>query len=285
MKFKEITLQDKELIDEFTKEVKTSFYRFASLFIWKEVFKYRYAVINEQLCITGSFEGKTYAFFPLGKGDKGPVIEKLYSVFGSELIIGPMNKEMKSELENTGICGVFKQNRNQSEYIYSRKSLAELSGKTLHAKRNFINRFVQAFEWTYRPMTKPVLKECAEALENWFPVLTPEDDLYWEHRAIGRIADEFERLNLLGGAVYIGEKPVAFTLAEKVGDTAVVHTEKADKNVPGAYPMINHEFVRRELEDVEYVNREEDLGIEGLRKAKLSYKPEFLTEIFTFKKM
>lgn len=176
--------------------------------------------------------------------------------------------------------------RQDSDYIYLREKLATLSGKKLHGKRNHINRFEENHpDWTYEPISSANEDECAKMAMRWCLDNCADDEQNWIHDKIDesklvvyaiRHRDE---LGMKGGALRVGGEIIAITLGEELTpDTFVVHFEKAFYDVQGAYPMINREFVRNELENYTYVNREEDLGEEGLRKAKLSYRPELLLD-------
>ena len=158
-----------------------------------------------------------------------------------------------------------------------------MSGKKLHGKRNHINKFKANYEgrWVYESMTKDNLEDCFQMALRWRNENGCEEDP--EKR--GEICVTlnalrlFEELELKGGVLRVDGEVVAFTLGEPVcSDTFVVHIEKAYADIQGAYPMINQQFVEHECQNYQYVNREEDTGAEGLRKAKLSYRPVFLVE-------
>ncbi len=163
------------------------------------------------------------------------------------------------------------------------RELATLSGKKLHGKRNHINKFKSLFEdrWSYESMTKDNLEECFQMALKWRAENDCEDDD--EKRGEMCVALNslrlFEELHLTGGVLRIDGKVVAFTIGEPIcEDTYVVHIEKAYADVQGAYTMINQQFVEHECMNYKYVNREDDTGAEGLRKAKLSYRPAFMVE-------
>ncbi len=176
--------------------------------------------------------------------------------------------------------------RQDSDYIYLREKLATLSGKKLHAKRNHIHRFEENYpDWKYETITEENINECSRMAMQWCLDNGADLDDNWEHDKIDEsklviyAMRHREELGMIGGALRAGGQIVAVTLGERLtDDTFVVHFEKAFSDVQGAYPMINREFVRNELEEYTYVNREEDLGEEGLRKAKLSYRPERLLD-------
>ena len=171
--------------------------------------------------------------------------------------------------------------RQDSDYLYEREKLASLAGKKLHGKRNHIHRFEERYpDWHYESMCDENEELCAKMAMKWCLDNCADQDANWQHERIDesklvvyaiRHRDE---LGMKGGALFAGGQVVAITLGEHLtDDTFVVHFEKAFPEIQGAYPMINREFVRNELKEYTYVNREEDLGDEGLRKAKLSYRP------------
>lgn len=176
--------------------------------------------------------------------------------------------------------------RDDFDYIYSRDKLATLSGKKLHGKRNHINRFEEAYpSWKYERMSPENEEECARMAMKWcinnctLEMSEMDFEKIDESKIVVYAIRHREELGLIGGAIRVDGKVIAISLGEPLTeDTFVVHFEKAYSDIQGAYPMMNREFVRNELMDYRYVNREEDLGVEGLRKAKLSYYPEFLYE-------
>lgn len=178
----------------------------------------------------------------------------------------------------------FKTDRDDSDYIYIREKMATLAGKKLHGKRNHIHRFEeQNPDWQYETMTDANEEECAQMAMQWCVGNCMDERNEIEYKKIDesklvvyaiRHRKEF---GMVGGALRAGGRIIAITLGERVtDDTFVVHFEKAFSEIQGAYPMINREFVRHELSSYTYINREEDLGVERLRKAKMSYRPEFL---------
>ena len=177
-------------------------------------------------------------------------------------------------------------NRNDSDYIYAREKMAALSGKKLHGKRNHIHRFEeQNPDWKYETISEKNEEDCAKMAMHWCmdncmaDQNTIEYDKIDESKLVVYAIRHREEFGMIGGALRVNGQIIAITLGEKLTkDTFVVHFEKAFAKIQGAYPMINREFVRHELSDYTYINREEDMGIEGLRKAKMSYRPEILLD-------
>ena len=192
---------------------------------------------------------------------------------------------MVSVLEETFPDTFFiKPDRDHFDYIYTREKLATLSGKKLQGKRNHCNKFRKSYpNYEYRPLTKEMIPECIAVEENWRAV-TKEDnedteELSEELRSMTRVFDLWDEIGAIGGTIWVDGKLIAFTfgcpITDKVFDVCV---EKADTAYEGAFSIINQEFAQHLPEQYEYMNREEDLGLEGLRYAKLSYKPDILLE-------
>ncbi|MDR2525860.1 MAG: phosphatidylglycerol lysyltransferase domain-containing protein [Oscillospiraceae bacterium] len=171
--------------------------------------------------------------------------------------------------------------RADADYIYKRSDLAELPGKKYHQKRNHIARFDRERSWEYCALQPADLPECLEMLRGWEALNADRDPVGLEHEfnALHRSFANFELFELKGGLLRSEGQIVAFTLGEAINaQVFCTHFEKAFATMPGAYQLINREFAARALSGYEYVNREEDIGSEGLRRAKLSYYPEILLE-------
>jgi hypothetical protein len=169
------------------------------------------------------------------------------------------------------------------EYIYLSEKLITLSGKKLQSKRNHINRFkADHHDWVYSPITsRAELDECARMLDEWEDVNTSMIDFSKRHDYIATkiMIENFDDLQLRGGAIRVNGKIVAFTIGEPLtADSFVIHVEKAFAKMNGAYTVINQQFIENEASGFTYINREEDMGFENLRKAKMSYYPDILLE-------
>ena len=171
-------------------------------------------------------------------------------------------------------------NRDAADYVYETEKLAALAGKKLHGKRNHINKFKNLYpDWTYESLNESNVEECFQMALKWRNQNGCDDDAEKNAEMCVTLNSLrlYKELGLKGGVLKIGSRIVAFSVGEPLcSDTFVVHIEKAFPDVEGAYPMINQQFVQHECMDYLYVNREEDTGAEGLRKAKLSYRPVFL---------
>lgn len=170
------------------------------------------------------------------------------------------------------------------DYIYNSSDLIGLSGKKYHSKRNHIKRFKEN-DWCFRAMTSSDFDECIVFAADFYNRSDYSDhSAVVEQYAINTYFNNFETLGLKGGVLYCNGQLAGFTIGEQLNsDTFVVHIEKARADIQGAYPTLCNEFAKLCAADFQYINREEDLGIEGLRKSKLSYHPAFLQEKYTIK--
>jgi len=171
--------------------------------------------------------------------------------------------------------------REHWDYVYSIEELTKLSGNRFHKKRNLVSQFTRAYSFDYRPLTADCIEEVLQMQFDWSQWREAEGDatLKAENRAIARVVKSWDRLpNLLGGAIRVDGHMAAYTVAEALDDsTLVIHFEKGHTGFKGIYQAINQMFLEHQGQDHTFVNREQDLGDEGLRHAKLSYNPvEFL---------
>jgi hypothetical protein len=174
--------------------------------------------------------------------------------------------------------------RDNSDYVYLAKDLINLSGNKYHRKKNHVNQFIKNHAFEYHPLNAELVKRVLGMQEAWCQirecVLKP--DLLAEDFAVREALTHFEELGYQGGAVLINSVVEAFSLGELLNqDTAVIHIEKANPEVLGLYAAINQLFCLNAWSKVMYINREQDMGVEGLRKAKESYYPHHMVKKFT----
>ncbi|MGI5902055.1 MAG: DUF2156 domain-containing protein [Desulfitobacteriia bacterium] len=287
--FKKIRLEDKEWIRTLLKSADMGgcHQNFTNLFTWSGFFGYRVARINDFLVVKGELEdNEKYYLYPAGTGDIKPVLESMFEdaeKSGHDFKLLGLSEDNREELSGL-YPGFFKYEymRNSSDYVYLLDKLINLKGNKLSSKRNHINFFKRHNKdnWSFELITADNLEECREMNKAWCLEHDCKDDIYLfsEYCAVRRCFDNFFELGLEGGLIRVGGKIVAFTMGEVLNsDTYVIHVEKAFDYVRGAYQMINREFavyVREKYPHLTYMNREEDMGHEGLRKAKLSYRPD-----------
>lgn len=287
IKWKDISVEDKTEITNYYEEQqsKSCEATFANNYLWAPHYDVQFAIIDNFL-VSRSLKGHEAVSFPAGAGDAKAVIEKLMTYFeeiSKPFCIYSVTPDQFANLEQW-FPGIFQieYDRDSADYVYETEKLITLSGKKLHSKRNHLNRFKEMYpNWSYEKITKENKEECISMAYEWKEQNHCEehDEKHKEFCVTIRALKEMEALELAGGLIRIEGKVVAFALGEKCSDdTFVVHIEKAFAEIQGAYPIINQQMAEHEGQNYTYINREEDTGEEGLRKAKLSYKPVFLIE-------
>lgn len=294
MDFKKLTLEDKQLFNKYLNPYKflSCEYSFTTLYIWKDACDIQYAIYKESLIIKKKdFEGNYYFMQPLGykEEDLKELLRCLlqyqkennmkYIFKDLEEDFAEKIKSLYKEEQNVYI----KEDRDNFDYLYEADKLIELSGKKLHGKKNHYNSFVKNYDYEVKEIIDgKITDDVINAAEKWFRENNNNDKmLYYETAAIKEIVQNINLFNLKGIAVYVDNQVVAFSLGEKLNDKlAVIHIEKGDMNYKGVYSFINKTFIDMCFSDIKIINREQDLGIEGLRKAKLSYYPFKLEKKF-----
>lgn len=287
MEFKTPTLEDKKELDYYLLKDSTRSCDFnsANIILWNSFYKCQYTIIENCVVVKTDEEGTSFSY-PMGNGDKKKAVETIMKYCKEKEIPFIMHGiTHEAEEEMIAMFGdIFKveYDRDEADYIYERESLATLKGKKLHGKRNHINRFKENHQWSYEKLNDENQLEAITMLMEWkMQNCSPEDVEKHEEVCVSKNSlIYYKEFGLTGGILRADGKIVGFSLGEPAlnPDTFVVHIEKAFVNVQGAYPMINQQFVIHEMEGYKYVNREEDLGEEGLRKAKMSYRPAYMLE-------
>ena len=286
--FKRPELEDKEIITAyFDKSPSRSCERtFVNVYLWSRHYRVQYAVIEDALVFKSRDHGIAFSYPAGEKENIRKAVDYLTGYckeLGCPLVFYNVTPEMFAQLEEW-YPGRFtvEYNRDYADYVYEREKLATLAGKKLHGKRNHINKFKTLYpDWTYEALSDDNVEDCFQMALEWRNENGCEDDPEKNAEMCVTLNSLrlYKELGLKGGVLKAQGRIVAFTVGEPLcDDTFVVHIEKAFPDVEGAYPMINQQFVQHECMDYKYVNREEDTGAEGLRKAKLSYRPAFLEE-------
>lgn len=258
-------------------------YCFGNLYIWCKVYKNTIANYNGLFLAKDGLEKACY-IYPCGKGDKKPAVEELikYSQANDD---GPLEMYCLTPQSVDELNKMFPdkfeivEDRAYFDYIYNSQDLINLAGRKYHSKRNHISYFKNNYDWKYERISRENLPECYEMNRKWEQLRSNKNGeaLEEELDAIRRGFIKYEELGFVGGLLRKDGEVVAYTFGEEINpDVFCVHVEKAYPDVRGAYPMINQQFCANELSGYRYINREDDVGDEGLRKAKLSYYPEIL---------
>lgn len=253
---------------------------------WNAGFYYKKAQIADCLCLIsdGGVFTTPHVTWPIGRVDADRlqiVIDELWPVFQKNhwpfrlMYIDEINLNLLRMLKGYDVQISY--DPAYSDYLYDADSLRQLSGKALHSKRNYTNRFVRTHpDYDYRNITGDDREEALALVKAWCDEkgLDCRNLAMSDYRAIRELFDNFDRLDIRGGAIRTGGRLVAFSLGSLIGeDTAVIHFEKADSAIPGLYAAINKMVLEHAFPEARFVNREEDMGIPGLRKSKQSYGP------------
>ena len=287
--FKRAELEDKEVISHYFKHhtSRSCERTFVNVYLWSRHYKVQFAIVEDTLVFKSEDDGLAFAF-PAGEPEN---VKKALEVLmeyskerGYPFCMYNVTPDFFAMLEQW-YPGRFQieYNEDDADYVYESEKLATLSGKKLHSKRNHVNKFKTEYEgrWSYEPITKDNLEECFQMGLKWRNDNGCEEDEEKNAEICVTLNSLrlFEELELVGGILRVDGEIVAFTIGEPIcSDTFVVHIEKAYADIPGAYNMVNQQFVEHECMNYKYVNREEDTGAEGLRKAKRSYRPVFMVE-------
>jgi hypothetical protein len=269
-------------------------YSFVNLFSWASVFKYQVAQADDFLVVKGvTPEGTPYYFYPAGRGNPQSVIEAMFDDAANskvEFRFAGLSVDNTTEVESL-FPGKFEffEDRDSFDYVYRIDDLVNLAGGKYRAKRNHINHFKKHNTWSFEQISLSNLDECWDMNTKWCKIHECKYNipLTYENCAVRCCFEHFAELGLEGGLLRSEGKVVAYTMGKKLNsDTYDINIEKAFDDIQGAYQMINREFaalIRKSHPELVYINREEDMGQEGLRKAKLSYRPVRMVEKYSGK--
>ena len=255
--------------------------------MWRKAYNIHWTVEGNFLCVKAQWEGEMFFLPPFGPNEGlAEMIEKLMDHAAENnfpFMLQGVEKYTVEALEKIK-PGYFEctAERDNFDYVYLAKDLIELAGRKFHKKKNHVNGFRKAYSnYKYVPLTEDMTDECIAFMIEWCNErgCIKGDSVDCERKAIVEAMNNFTALGFKGGAIYIDDKMAAFTYGEVANDdTVVIHVEKGHVAYKGVYGAINQEFCAHEWAHMEYVNREEDMGIEGLRKAKESYNPVKMIE-------
>jgi hypothetical protein len=247
-------------------------FSFAGLYLFRYRYDYRVSMFGESLIVSGVLDGVRFFITPCCY----TTIETIRELFGNHdewKLISPAFLEKNREAIAGAGFGV-EPDRDNFDYLYGRSDLATLSGKKFHKKKNHVNAFELAYpNFSLKPLDVSTRADALSVLESW--VSHEEHPEETDYRAAQEALDLLDQFDMTGLVLYVEGLPVAWTLAETVagGRISAVHFEKARVEYRGAYQYINYAFAQSLPETIEFVNREQDLGDEGLRQAKLTYRP------------
>ena len=286
LNFKSISKDDIEIMSNYfnLRSNKTCDSVFLDVFLWKDFYNVKFAIWEDKaLFITMIIDNEYYCALPMCKEEH---LKEAFNVL-VEYFNTVLNKKLKVYLadeEGLNYLNLHKSLFNISEvedardYLYLAESLKTLSGKKLRKKKNHINAFLRENEnnFYYKPLYCTDKETIIEFLNRWIDTKENEEEqLNAELDGIKNILENCKILNIIMAGIFVNDKLEAFTIGSynSIEKMAIIHIEKANPNIRGLYPYINQQFIINEFSNAELVNREDDLGLEGLRKAKLSYEP------------
>lgn len=284
--FKKLEYTDRELIESYLGDYnfKTYEYSFLTLYMWRKMLNIEFSIIDDSLIIKKAYDKiGSYFMQPVGykKEKLKDIILKLEAIktksgdFKNLLrdVEYPFLNELREIFDRNIRCC---EDVNNFDYIHNSEDLISLSGRKFHSKKNHYNQFINSYKYEIKDLNDPkVVQDCIELSRTWF-YERAEDDTFLEHEllAIEDVLPKSEMLGLKGIAVYVGDSIAGFAAGEKLNkDMAVIHFEKGDISFDGIYSFLGKTFVENYFIDVKYINRQEDMGVKGLRRAKRGYNP------------
>lgn len=287
LNFKKIETDDIALISSYITDIGefSCESAFVNLLVWQCRFNNMAAFCDGQLIIkSGPDENPVFRLPFGGDFEKGMSLIRGYCGREYPRFWAQEGKKLALFRERYGDKYIFEENRDAFDYIYLQGDLALLSGKKYHSKRNHISAFSKKYEWHYEPITAANVEAVRICADRWYSENSYRADcqLKCERDGVSLMLSNMERLGVTGGAVFVGGEAVAFTLGSLINSEVFdIHIEKALPEYAEGYTVINREFAANALGGYKYINREDDMGIDGLRKAKLSYKPAMLLEKYS----
>jgi len=287
--FRPVTIDDKETLQFYFNKVAfgNCDFSFSNIFSWKHFYDTTFAVEDDFLYIRFQPANKPPGYlFPVGDGELQAAIERMKQdarARATELRLYAVTQKM-FDLLDAAMPGLFlyEKNRDWYEYIYASKDLITLVGKKYQAKRNHINKFKRTYAWEYLPITREIIPDCLLLYNRWCAEnggCNSVQSLIEERIATQNAFHDFEKLGLTGGALRIDGEILAYSYGQPLTKNIFgVHAEKSLYEIDGGFTMMNREFAERNCAAYDYINREEDLGLDSLRQAKLSYHPAILLE-------
>lgn len=291
MKFKIVEENHFEEISKFIsyQKYRTCNYTIGGIYMWRNYYNFQYVIEDDMLFLKGKVNEEEVFFVPVGNGELTIALDKLYDYsiefnkkFQFYFVPESTTKLLESRynLKSEVIDNWF-------DYVYDIDSLDDLKGNKYSGQRNHVNKFKKLFpNYLYKEITNDDIPRCIDFLSHYHKVsiISNTHLASVEEKVSIDLLSNFRKLNLIGGMIEVNNKIIALTIGEIVDDTLYVHIEKALREYNGIYAVINIEFVKNNNNDyLKYVNREEDVGDFGLRKAKESYHPTMLLQKYFIK--
>jgi hypothetical protein len=292
-KAKRIILQDKRLFDSYFQKYppQTSEFTFTNLFMWRNYYNFLFFEYKEHLLLFSydylktrrepiHSDSKDYLYFfpPIGPHPDRVILELFEQIENIEVHRVPeeIYRKVESNRKFTALNLTSLEDRNNWDYVHDKEEIINLRGNKYRQNRRWLQKFLDSYEYDFQLLSQDLIDKCKELQLEWCAVhaCTEDESLEAEQEAIYEALNNFTALGFIGGILCIDEKCAGYTFGEMLNEnTLVIHIEKAHLKFDGAYQAINNLFLKNCGLDAVYVNREQDLGLEGLRRAKQSYKP------------
>ena len=288
--FQPVELKDKALIDSYfqASRYESSSFTFTNFYMWRKPYHIEWTEVADCLCVKAAHHHQPYMLAPFPKAGKtiDAALTAMIQYFAAEeqpFFLKGVTLAEKALLEAARPGEfVFTPDRDNFDYVYLAEDLKWLKGRKYGSKKNHLNYFKRTYsQYRYLPLTADLMAQCRETALEWYDLrgLDEATEIDLEKYAVLDLLDHFDELKLSAGVILIDGRMEAFSIGEPLNvDTAVIHVEKGNPNLRGVYQAINQEFCRDFWADMKYINREEDMGMEGLRQAKESYHPVQMIE-------
>lgn len=286
-----ITLDKKEVLERYLSHRRNGAAElsFANLYMWRKSFDMQYAIINGVLCFSAIYSPKGHRCFsfPVGFNDINgeekeiqPVLDEVEEYFKDKCEETALRFCSSEDIERLdkefpNVFDIY-EDRDSFDYVYKTEDLIKLSGKKYHSKKNHINKFRKLYpDFKYCSLTSADTEECLSLFKKWRSNKEQETQgLDDEYIAIKDLMRNLEEFKATAAGIRVDNKLIAFSCGEVLDDkTVLIHLEHADNDYEGAFTVMNQQFLENQWQEYEYVNREEDMGIPGMRRAKESYRP------------
>ncbi len=284
--FKPLEIEDRELFTKYLGDYKfnTYEYSFLTLYLWRKMCNTEFCLMDDALIVRKSNKCfGSYYMQPIGYTEKNlegiiSALKQLKSLSSEcKNLFRDVELPFLNKLKETfGESLIFREDTDNFDYIYASSDLISLSGNKYHRKKNQYNQFVNKYRYQVKDLySEGVALDCIDFSKNWYENKGDSSfQLKYELESIADILTHSDLLNMKGIAVYVDDVLAGFSIGEQVNpEMGVVHIEKGNLEYSGIYSFINKTMIERCFSEVSFINRQEDLGIEGLRKAKAAYNP------------
>ncbi len=289
MSFKPLTLEDQPVFRAAERSAPpvTSDTVFTNLFIWRSYYRPVWQEAHGCLCLLAAPEGEgPFGLPPVGGGDQLAALDftlEALKTMTDRPVFKRVSEPLMRRLEAAGRPYTWVHDRDNDDYVYPAEQLRTLGGRRMHQKKNHYNHFVSHNQFECLPITRDLVPELLGVQESWLATKeerdVPSNHLRYEVESVHELVRHFEDLNQLGLAIRIDGRIAGFTMGEVMSpDTVLVNLEKADYERRGLFVALSSHFCRELPPNIHYINREQDLGLPGLRQSKESLKPDHLRQ-------